>query len=109
MAAPRCPSCTAGLTVAELTGTHCPYCQKAFAEDLAAITPPPGAPPPPVGPPGRYAHPIYPTPYAAFNLNALTPPSSTPNPERGGFALMMGVVFAVLVAIGVGAYFLMRR
>jgi len=109
MPAPRCANCKATLTVAELRGTDCPYCREPFAEDLAAITPPPGAPSPPVGPPGRYAQPIYPTPYAAFNVNALTPPPSTPNAEKGGLALMLGVVFAILLTVGAGAYFLFRR
>lgn len=108
MAAPRCTTCSAALTVAELHGTECPYCHTAFPEDLADITPPPGAPPPPKGPPGQYAPPIYPTPYAGFDLNALAPPGSTPSSERGGLAFTLGAVLALLLAIGVGTYFLIR-
>ena len=110
MAAPRCTTCSAALTVTELRGTECPYCHTPFPEDLEGITPPPGAPPPPKGPPGQYAPPIYPTPYAAFNVTSLAPPSSSASSgaERGGVVLVLAALLAGLLAIGVGAYFLIR-
>ncbi len=108
MAGPRCTTCSAGLTVTELRGTECPYCRTAFPEDLGAIEPPHGAPPPPKGPPGQYAPPIYPTPYAAFNVTSLAPPSSSSGAERGGLVLVLAALFAALLAIGTGAYFLIR-
>ncbi len=110
MAGPRCTTCSAGLTVTELRGTECPYCHAKFPEDLDAIEPPPGAPPPPKGPPGQYAPPIYPTPYAAFNVASLAPPSSSSSSsaERGGLVLVLVALLAALVAIGAGAYFLIR-
>jgi hypothetical protein len=61
-----------------------------------------------VGPKGTYAQPIYPTPYAQFDLNALVAPapaSSRPKQAKKG---MTGVVLLFLLGAGVVVYLLLR-
>ena len=76
-----------------------------------AAPPPYGAPPPPFGAPGQYAPPLYPTPYAPFNVSTMNVGNQV---ERAaarsliGVVIVVAVIFAVTIAGGIAAFLLVR-
>lgn len=70
--------------------------------------------PPPFGAPGQYAPPIYPTPYAPFNVNMLNgnPAAQVERAVARSLIVVViavAVVFALAVCIGAAAFLLLAR
>ncbi len=108
MGMPLCTSCGARLGLADLRETQCPHCAVPYPETADAVEAPLGAPAPPTGPKGQYALPIYPTPYAQFDLNALHPPSSE-NPRARGAAATVLVIAVLALVAALATWFLLLR